>query len=458
MTQSQGNPTVGTGKGKAFFDRADQVAETGNWDFAIELYLEGISREPGNLERGHKPLREVALKRKLQGGKGPGMIEQLKRGASKKPEVSLTNAEYLLAKEPGSSSFMVRVLQAVQKLELIEVVRWICDILLEAQRQQAKPNKQVLLVLTDAFQEIEEYASAMQSLEMARQISPNDPRFGPAMQELSAKYTIKKGRYSESEDFTQGVKDMDKQQELMQKDSLVKGKGYLEQQLEAARKEYLDSPTVAGKIAGYVDALLKFEDPGYENEAIDVLAKAHKDTGAYQFKMRIGEIKIRQMTRRYRKLLEGGDKAGAQQAMRDQLKFELAEYAERVANYPTDLSLTYELGRRQLMAGQLDEAIASLQKARRDPRRHVKAMDYLGQAFEKKGWHREAAETFEAVLETELTEEMAKEIRYNLGNAYEQMNDLDKAQEQFSEVAQIDYNFKDVRERLEAVRKRASQG
>ena len=49
-----------------FFERAEQVAETGNWDFAIEMYLQGILREPGNIERGHHPLRNVSLVRKAQ--------------------------------------------------------------------------------------------------------------------------------------------------------------------------------------------------------------------------------------------------------------------------------------------------------------------------------------------------------------------------------------------------------
>ena len=47
------------GKGQAFFDRADQVAETGNWDFAIEMYLQGIEREPDNIERGHEFLAHL---------------------------------------------------------------------------------------------------------------------------------------------------------------------------------------------------------------------------------------------------------------------------------------------------------------------------------------------------------------------------------------------------------------
>ena len=100
MTQTDPQQPTQTGQGKAFFDRADEVAETGNWDFAIELYLEGIARETVNFKRGHKPLREVGLKRKAMGGKGPGLMEQIKRRAGKDPVTNLVNAEYLLAKEP----------------------------------------------------------------------------------------------------------------------------------------------------------------------------------------------------------------------------------------------------------------------------------------------------------------------------------------------------------------------
>ena len=49
MSQEQSKPISNgdtAGKGKAFFDRGDQVAETGNWDFAIEMYLQGIGRDP----------------------------------------------------------------------------------------------------------------------------------------------------------------------------------------------------------------------------------------------------------------------------------------------------------------------------------------------------------------------------------------------------------------------------
>lgn len=461
--------STGSGKGKAFFDRADQVAETANWDFAIELYLEGIQREPENLERGHKPLRDVAMKRKFQGGKDPGKLEQLKRRHGKDPLTNLVNAEYLLAKKPGSVEYMERTLKAAQELDLPAVCKWICDILLEAQRQAEKPNRRVLMTLTDAYDRLEEYGPAIEVCQIAQKVTPEDHALEERLTELQTKQTIAQGKYDQEGGFSKGVRNMDKQVELAQKDQLSQSSRFIEQQLERARGEYAADPTVPGKINALVDALLKFEDESYENEAIDILDKAYRDTGQYQFKMRIGDIKIRQMKRRFNKLLSAGDKEAAREQARAQLAFELEEYAERAANYPTDLSMKYELGRRQLMAGEYDQAIASLQQAQRDPRRHVLALNYLGQAFARKKWFSEAVETYQRALNSEMTEERTKEIRYNLADCLEKMAEgesdpderrrlLREAQEQLSDVAQIDITYKDTRDRLEATRKKLSAG
>lgn len=453
MTQADTAESSRPGKGKVFFERAEEVAETGNWDFAIELYIEGIRREPDNIEQGHQPLREVSLKRKAQGGKGPGIGEKLKRRPSKDPVESLANACFLLAKEPGSISYMTQVLQAAGKLELSPLTKWICDILLESQRQAKKANIRLLKVITAAYQGIEDYISAIEALEMARAIMPNDGHIQEMLSDVSANYTLQKGKYGQEGDFTKSVMDLEGQKGLYKEDMLAQDREYLEGQIEKARNEYLVAPTIPGKINSVVDAVLKIEEEAFENEAVDILTKAHADTGAYQFKMRIGDVKIRQMTRRHRKLVEEGDKVAAAEHLKGQLAFELQEYAERAINYPTDLSLKFELGHRQYMAGRYDDAIGSLQQAQRDPRRHIAAMNYLGQAFEGKEWHREAAETYERALETEMSENRAKEVRYNLGNVLEKMGELERAQKEFSTVAQIDFNYKDVRERLERVNK-----
>ncbi len=441
-------------KGKAFFDRADQVAETGNWDFAIEMYTEGLVREPDNLERGHHKLREVGLKRKAQGGKPAGMRDKMKHSTTKDPAQNLANAAYLLAKDPGSEMLMEQFLKAAWKLELPDVVRWIGDILIESQRQAKKPNKRLCVLTTDAMVAFEHFDMAIQSCSLAQKAAPNDATLDDRLGKLGAQYTLQKGKYGQKGDFAKGLKDSEKQKELLQQDSLVKTESFLKQQIDRARQEYQEDQTVPGKINSLVDALLKFEDEAYENEAIDVLKKAFADTKAYQFKMRIGEVRIRQLTRRRRILQERGDKDGAIQVAREQLTFEVEEYTERAANYPTDLGLKYELGRRLFAVGKYDDAIGMLQQAQRDPRRHVTVMNYLGQAFMKKQWWQEAIDTFDKVLQGDISEERVKDIRYNLGSCHEQMDALEKAEEQFSHIAQIDFNYKDVRNRLEAVRKK----
>ena len=457
MTSAETNDSPNAGKGKAFFERADQVSETGNWDFAIAMYLEGISREPENLDRGHKPLRKVSINRKAQGGKPAGMIDQLKRRPCKDPVRNLVNAEYLLSKDPGSVQNMMQVLQAARKCDLIGLVHWISLIILESQRQTKKPSKRILVDLVSAFESAKDFSMSVQACDMAIQMDPNDGELRDRMRSLSALYTIDKGKFEEEGDFTKGVDDLEAQQKIQKKDALVQDEEYLLGQIRKCRQDYLENPHVAGKINNAVDALLKIENESYENEAIDILAKAHKDSSAYQFKMRIGDIRIRQMSRRFRQMRDSGDTAEATEQAKRQLAFELDEYKERCANYPTDLGLKFEMGRRQFLSGQYDEAIASLQTAQRDPRRGLRARSLIGQAFVKKGWLGMAVETFEKALELEATEEFTMELRYFLGDVLDNMGQLERAQEQFSTVAQLDYNYRDVRQRIENIRTRLSE-
>ncbi len=439
-------------KSKPFFDRAAQVAETGNWDYAIEMYLQGINREPQAVERGHEKLREVALRRKASGGKSAGFLDKMKRKGGKTPDLALHNAEWLMSRDPGDMSYWRLIVQAAKAGQWPDVARWAGKCLYELNRALPKPSKEVYGFLAQTYTDMKLWPEAVTACQAALNLDPSNGELQNMMRNVSAQATIEKGRYDQEGSFTKSVKDMDKQIELLKQDQLSADEGFLEGQIRKARAAYEAEPTVAGKITGLVDALTRIEDEGYENEAIDVLTKAHADTGVYRFKMRIGDIRERQLKRRYSKLAKGEDKAAAQQAAKELLAFQLTEYAERAANYPTDLGLKYELGRLHLAAGQYDEAIAVLQQARRDPKRRIAAMSYLAQAFYKKGWFGEAAEFYEQALNSELNENQTKELKYSLGVVYEAQGKNDQALEQFSEVAQIDFNFRDVRDRIERLR------
>lgn len=448
-------PAAGkSGKGKAFFDRAVQVAETGNWDFAIEMYMEGLKREPDNLQQGHNPLREVALKRKAKGGKNPGMKDKAKARPGKDLAENLAKAAYLLAKEPGSLMYMDACVKCAQKLQLTEVTRYYADRIFEHQKQdKIKPDRRVLEMLINLYAQMEEFPRAVGACQLALRAAPDDPKLNDWMHEMAAKEAIQKGKYDqEDRKFSDNIRDAEKQHELLQKDSLSQRKDYLEQQAKKARHEYDAAPTVQGKIHSLVDALLKLETEAAEAEAVVVLERAFKESRAYQHKMRIGDIRIRQLSREFQRLKQAGDEDAALEHAHKQLEFEIAEYRERVDNYPTDLALRYELGRRYLISKRYDDAIPLLQEAQRDARRHVSALNHLGQAFLGRNMLPEAVDTYRRALRAELTEDTAKKIRYNLGDVLERLGELEKAQEEFSLVAQIDFHYSDVRNRLDRIR------
>lgn len=442
----------------AFFKRAAELANTGNWDYAIECYVQGLGLDPDNVDRGHKPFRDVALRRAAAGGKGGGLREQIKRRGGKTPVESMLNAEYLLAKAPGNLAHMLHMLKSAQEANLLAVVDWIAQIILENQITSPKRNKKILLTLVDALGSARQFGLAVRAAQMALELDPDDAVAHGKLGDMQAERTIQAGKYDTEGELTRAVVDIERQKELWQEDALAQSDEHMVKQVERTRREYEAGPTVQGKVHGYVEALLKFEDEEYENRAIDVLTEAYEATGSYQYKARIGDIRIRQGGRKCRQLLDAGETEAAQQQEAKQYQLELDEYTERMANYPTDLGVKFELGWRKLRAGQVDEAIGLLQKVLQDLGRRVRASVHLGRAFMQKGWQREAADTFARALDWDVSEDRRKELLYELGIAQAALGRLEDAESSFSQVVQTDFTYRDAADRLDAVRQKLREG
>jgi len=100
-------------KAKAFFDRANQAASKGNFDYAIDMYLEGIRCVPDALQEAHIPLREMAMQRKEKKGKKPSMMEKVKLLHGKDPVEKVINAEYLFSKDPAKLGLKIQITYGV---------------------------------------------------------------------------------------------------------------------------------------------------------------------------------------------------------------------------------------------------------------------------------------------------------------------------------------------------------
>jgi tetratricopeptide (TPR) repeat protein len=120
-----------------------------------------------------------------------------------------------------------------------------------------------------------------------------------------------------------------------------------------------------------------------------------------------------------------------------------------------DYETCYNLGLAYREMGLLDEAVEQFQRAAnvsaRDtsPTRPLQCCNMLGHCFMQKGLPRPAALWFERGLKLpDLTDDERQALRYELATAYEQMGDLDRAIDAFSEIYGLDVSYRGVAERL----------
>ncbi len=453
-------------RAKEYFTKADKVAYTLNYDYAIELYLDGISFWPTALQEGHFKLRDIAVRRMAAGGKKSGFGDgsKYKKISGKTPRDAMLKAEYLLSKEPLNSGYMADFVKAALDAGFTDVCHWMADVLFDANIKSTKPDAKVYLLLMEIYEKIESYKRAVQACQNAVMLKPKDSALKDKLRDLSATATMKQGKYDSDGDFRESIKDREEQEQIHAEQEHITNENVQKRAIAGAKLEYDEDPTNQRSIDKYVTALCATD--AYENEkiAVAVLEKAYKNTSQFYFQQRANEIIMRQQKRQLREF-QGQYKSDPQnkdnaRKVREQtvkmLEFELKHYADCVENHPTDRRYKFELGKRYLKAKKLDEAIPLFQDSRGDPRFRTQSLSYIGQCFFYKKWYMDAIESFQEAFENLDSKEsaMAKELLYNLGRAFEaDGNDAD-ALVNYRKVTQLDYNFRDARDRVDALRKK----
>jgi tetratricopeptide (TPR) repeat protein len=460
-----GSSDEGPGKGQAFFDRAKVVAETGNFDYAIDMIIEGLNREPenvGELER----LYNVSLTRKVKGGKPAGGLLGAKGPyKGKTPKEQMLNAIFVLAKDPGHIPSMMTILKSAQAAKYIEVVKFFGPIATHANRTSKTPKKDIYIDLATVYEEVGDFTRAQEAVHYAMQLDKDDMTLESWLKNLAANQTIKKGKYGEEDKgFKESLKDTEETKKLLQEENLVKSDDYKATLIETTRADYEKNPTEMQVISKYVKALVNSEQEVNENLAIEVLQKAYVETKTYRYKFQLGEIRLRQHARAARQLREAfkanpTDKelsAKLEKSLKDLLAFELSEYKERTENFPTDMPMLFEYGKRLYMSHRYEEAIAALQVAQNNAKYRAEALHILGKAFMQQNMKHEAMETLKKATEeyefAESGDGRSKEFFYQLAIAYEDNGRGPEAMQIYSKIAQWDIGYKDVRVRLANLR------
>ena len=450
----------------AFFERAQNVAESDNFDYAIDLFIEGLQRAPDEVERGHIALREMGIHRQGKGGKKPTVVEKMKHLRGKTPLEQLVNAAYLFAKDPDNLVYAEAILKAAVAGEYKKTAMWIADLIFQANNAREKPSFHTYVLLKDSYKAIGQFDRAITACQHASKLKPQEVDLADELKNLTAELTVARGKYNLDGDFRESIKDRQGQERLQSQQSVIKTDSYRLSAVQHAREVLARSPKAPMSIINLAQALAESESAEQENEAIDLLENAYKAKNDFTFKQRAGTIRIRQLKRKMRQaeaaFKANPDDTDAKTAV-EQLaaqinETELEHYRVCSENYPTDLQLKYEYGLRLLRNKQYDQAIPLLQESQRDPRHRIQAMDKIGLCFFLKGWFADAIDIFSQAIDLhEIKDDaVAKELRYNLGRSYEEQGEPDEALKIFRKIAQLDFAYKDVSKRVDSLRKRST--
>jgi len=452
-------------KAKLFFDKADEAAANGNFDYAIGLYLDGLRCDPDALQDGHLRLRELALNRQAKGGKKPSIMERMKYSRGKTPLEQLLNAEYLMARDPEHLPYIEAMLKAAVAGDYKQTTKWIADLLFAVNNASGNPSVHAYLLLKDSYAAIGLWDRAIAACQHAARIRPDDADIADEAKRLSAEMTVSRGRYDEAGDFRNSIKNREEQEIFQSQQGVVKTKDYRVLAAEAARKAYEQNPQSAQSIFGLAGALADMRTDQAEEEAIQLLEDAYKKRQDFSFKERAGLIRIGQVKRKIREadeILEANTEDSVAKSKHAGLvgqlnKAEMEHYGLCVQNYPTDLKFKYEYGLRLVHNQKYDEAIPLLQEAQKDPRHKIPAMDKIGLCFFMKGWYADAEDIFTRAIDSyEIKDDdIAKELRYNLARSFEEQGKKAEALDIYRKIAQIDFGFKDVSQRVDRLRKEA---
>jgi tetratricopeptide (TPR) repeat protein len=449
-------------KAKVFFDRGIAVAGTGNWEYAIEMYIQGLAMDADAVE-AHKQLRDISMKRKASGGKAIGFGEKWKLGRpTKDDKQNMLNNEKLLAYDPGNTDYMIGLLQNAFRAGYFDSALWIGPILQKANADSPKPEVNKFLILKDVYKGLGQWKLATDACHHAVAMRPDDMDLQTELKHLAAQDTIKGGGYGSGKSFRDSVKDMAGQKKLMVGDSDVRTSDQMSGLIADAKADYLANPNEPGKIMKYVEALMKTDKPDFENQAIDILQKAYDQTRQFRYRLNIGMIVMRQLSRTERTLraqvsANSSDKAliaEYRQFTKEKAEKELEEYMLASENYPTELRYKYESAIRLFQLERYGEAIPIFQDSRRDPKFKVEASVALGRSFLEAGFTDEAVDTLKVVIDEYQLRGDPKSINmtYWYARALESKGDIPTALKQYSQVAQWNFNYADVQARIKRLK------
>jgi tetratricopeptide (TPR) repeat protein len=461
-------PPEDRAKAKVFFERGKTVAGTGNYEYAIEMYLQGFALDPDAID-AHQELRDLSLKRKVSGGKAIGFMEAMKlKRPNSDDKVNMLHAEKLMSYDPGNTDHMQSLLQSAYRGGYWDTVLWVGPIFQTANAADKKSDFGKFILLRDVYKGLKRWRLAADACQYALKLRPHDMDLTTELKNLGAMDTMQSAGYEKGGSFRDQIRDMNKQSMLLTGDKDFADLDAMTAIIHQAEADYKAEPNDPSKAMKLVDALEKTEHSDFESKAIDILQDWYDKTKQFRYRQRIGLIHMKQLARMERSKREALTLDPKNEDLRkeytdfrrEQIEFEFKEYELASGAYPTDMRWRFEMGKRMFSLSNFLGAIPVLQQARNDPKYRVDAGLLLALAFYNAKFLDEADDTLANLIRDYQIQgdDRSKEMFYWRGRVLEEKGMTPEALAHYSKVAQWDFNFKDVQARMKRLKPPPGQG
>ncbi len=447
---------------RRLFTKANEAAQRDNGDYAIDLYCQVLSREPGFLEC-RRLLRAEQQKKAAKGTggffkkmmSGAGSSPQLAKAKlilSKNPADAMAAAEQVLSSDPASAAALRIVADGAMALDLPKTACFALETMVDL-----SPKDKALLIEYSEWlsKSGEDTAKGERALQDLIRTGGYDGDLSQALKNLSARTTMDKGGYNAAETGKASFRDMlrnrDEANRLEQANRVVKDEDVTERLIREYEERIQKEPANL-KIKRELAKMYSEKNRFTESIAIYDSIKASDAGNDPTLDRAIAEVKVKQFDHLISQVnpfaADHADQVAKLQA--DKMSYQLDECQKRVERYPTDLAIRFELGVLCFQAGKISEAIAEFQKAQQNPHKKLAAMNYLAQCYSRRKMYDIAARTFQnAIKEKPVFDNEKKDLVYNLGCVLETMGKKEEAIEQFKLIFEVDASFKDVGKKVD---------
>jgi tetratricopeptide (TPR) repeat protein len=447
------------------FERASEAFASGNFDYALPLLLDCCRLDPANL-----PYRQ-ALRRAQRARYGnnlrghwlawlttwPGKLRlksALRAGDHRKV---LDLGELVLQRNPWDRTAQMVMAEAAEELEQVDLAVW----LLESARHSRERDTILARRLANLYEQRGEFSRAIGLWDIISRADPNDAEAARKRKDLAASETIARGQYERAaapESTASGERlaigarpDPSGERPAL---AAVPPAG---RDVDTVRQRAEADPTNAN---GWIQLANLFRKQDDFEKAREALLKGQAATGnAFEITLALTELEIEPFRRNLalteRRIAEAPDDAELRK-MRARLRKEinareLDVFRMKADRFPTEPGHRFEMGVRLLRAGQVEAAIAALQSVRNDERYRWQASYYLGHCFKERRNDRLAQRNFEEALKHMPATETSsrKEVLFLLASAAAEASEWARAVEIGTELANIDFAYKDIGRRLD---------